>query len=203
MTEAWNSLPEIQLFTVISLVIALTGAAYSVVLAFKEDHKAEIDTYTTNALTLLQGVERVHNESNLAEAQNAYKQIFHWEKWWKRWLRTPIWVFCIFVLSVTIYVLCQMDPSKLRCKWCIFQVALLAILIIDIFSLGRAHKACNKIKSNNDQLELCNRTAKDQEKQERLIREQQSKDKSAGESTEESTAGSPSGSTTYPKGKIG
>ncbi len=159
MTEAWNSLPQIQLFTVISLAIALTGAAYSVVVLLKEDHKEEIDSATQNGPDLLKEVKRVDNKSNIKEAQNAYDQIVLWEKRWKRRLRFPGYVFCVFVFVITVCVISQRDPSQLEYKWFVFQIALGLILIIDISAVCCAHRAYKKIKDNNDNLESRNRTA--------------------------------------------
>ncbi len=203
MTEAWNSLPEIQLFTVISIAIALTGAAYSIVVLLKEDHKEEIDTATKNAPDLLREVEGVDNKNNIEQAKKAYDEIISWEKKWKRRLRFPGYVFCVFVVVITVYVIIEMDPSQLQCKWLIFQITLGLILIIDIISLYLARKAYEKIKANKSILKSCNLTARDQQTQERLIREQQSNNQSVDEPSEESTDRTPPDSATYPKGKIG
>jgi len=149
-----GGIPEIGLFTVISLAIALTGAAYSVILAFRDEYKAKIDSAIKNAPNLIKEVRRgnLPHETNYKKGEAAYKNFNKSIKNWKSYQLWPVIIFCFFVVAITIFVLLHKDPCDLQYPWWIFRITLSVVFVVDIISLLLVLKTTRKVKTYHDAL---------------------------------------------------
>ena len=149
-----GGIPEIGLFTVISLAIALTGAAYSVLLAFRDEYKAKIDSAIKNAPRLVKEVRRgnLPHETNYKNGEGAYKGFNKSIKKWKSYQLWPVIIFCFFVVAITIFVLLHKDPCDLQYPWWIFRIALFVVFVVDIISLWLVWKTRSNVETYHDAL---------------------------------------------------
>ncbi len=145
-----GGIPEIGLFTVISLAIALTGAAYSVLLAFRDEYKVRIDSAIKNAPSLFGEIEDAPHERNYNKGDAAYKDFNKSIKKWKTRQLCPVIIFCLFVVVITIFVLLHKDPCNLQYPWWIFRISLSLVFVVDIISLLLVWKTkCNMLTHYN------------------------------------------------------
>lgn len=143
-----GGIPEIGLFTVISLAIALTGAAYSVLLSFRDEYKTKIDSAIKNAPNLVKEVRRgnLPHETNYKKGEAAYRGFNKSIQKWKIYQLCPVIIFCLFVVTITVFVLLHNDPCDLQYPWWIFRITLLVVFVVDIISLLLVWKTTKKVK---------------------------------------------------------
>lgn len=173
IAEAGAGLPEIELFTVLSLVIALTGAVYYVILAIRDERKESIDTIIKAAPNLLLDIKRIHRSigKNYKNAILYHKKIIKLQATWKRSLRFPIWCFCLVILVIAAIVLWVDNPDNLTTKWLIFRILIGVILVVDAVSLLLAEWAYLRIKKFEGELQSSYQIAQDQDKLEKSLSE--------------------------------
>ena len=136
-----DTISEVTLFTIISLSMAVTGAAYYIILSLRDEYKEEVDTACESAPGLLAFVKGIHRQivENYKQAETAHKMIERWAKCWKRALRFPLLVFCLFVVGISILVVSQSDPSSQTHKWIVFRIIIGVIFLADVCSLFLAY----------------------------------------------------------------
>lgn len=164
MTDGTVPAVEVQLFTAISLAIALTGGAYSMVIAIKDECKELVDQARDNADDFFEFIKGVNlkTDENYQKGEIAHKQILKWSSPWKWFLRVPTISFCVFVLCLAVRVLFISNPTNLQCKWWIFQWSIGVLLVLDTSSLCLAYFcAYRKVKSSYQDLQSRYKTAKD------------------------------------------
>jgi hypothetical protein len=152
--EAAPTIPEIGLFTVISLALALTGAVYSVVLAFRGSQKEFIDSACKDvpaSLEYIKAMEPSGNE-NRRQAEIDCTGITKWAKWWRYFLQFPVIIFCVFITATSVLVLIHKDPFNLTYPWLWFRVAIFIIYIADVLTMVLAYISFRMIKHYDGRL---------------------------------------------------
>ena len=123
--------PEILIFTATSLLIAITGASYGILMTVKESHKEQIDVAVTGAKACMATTEKAKETYNTLykTGVSLFKKLNKFETCWRFFLTLPIYIFGLLMLSVSGYLIFFVsDPTTFKCGWLHVKI-IIAILI--------------------------------------------------------------------------
>lgn len=126
---------NLQLFTVISLVIGLAVAAYTAIRIIRPGWEAKIYELTLDGKRSLKTVEFSKGTRKYSLAK-FIKQTIEWLSFfWKCLLAIPNVAYCIFILGIALYIVWQPTPFEIEARWDTYRWIIIIILILNVGSL--------------------------------------------------------------------
>ena len=150
-----------ELFTFISLLIAITGTSYTAIEAAKKQYKSKAAKNYDAGKIAYEGVSlKVGGKEKVEKTtEKHYRRLNQANFCWKYSLPIPTVVFGIISFFLAIYVLFQNDPQNPTSvcsvnilSWGSFRLILGAVLIIDVAVAAVAFFAYRGIKNRVSQL---------------------------------------------------
>ena len=150
-----------NLFTVVSLVIAISGATYGAIAAIRSCWESEIREARETGRTLISSIHQTiqdtgkNKETKLAKtAERSYAKLVLWLKWWDRAFFLPVFLFAIVAHGLAIVVCCRSWDGSVPsdCAWGFYKWLLLAMVTIDLLGIFLTAFAKRQIRKNQEDL---------------------------------------------------
>jgi len=93
-----------RLFTVVSLVIAVAGAAYTAMIAWRTIARGQIEQYEKEAAEFVEEIRDSKSETTKTSGERHYKSLRRWHYVWDTALAAPVTVFSLSAFGIAAYV---------------------------------------------------------------------------------------------------
>ena len=127
-------------FTVVSLVIALSGSTYGVIVAIRNIAGDSVRKARQNAdpeiVSIENDPERVGTE-NTESARNSHKSLGHWARLFQWAYVVPVVLFALisFFMAVHVCVVTWSGDVGQLSMWSVYKWVLLGILVVDVIAI--------------------------------------------------------------------
>ena len=124
-----------NLFTIVSLVIAVSGGIYAAFIAmrslFEQEISTAIDSREMRLKAISEGSETVQATKDGAEEESSKMIKYH--KWWRNSFLVPVVLFVVLSYVMAIHAVCLgQDVVVSGTWWIIYKFLMVAVLITDL-----------------------------------------------------------------------